>query len=354
MAWWATIRLESAGQPSAALSRGCGRPPVVARAVRSHRRENVRAGTLVHDGCVKGRTGMPDDERQKETVRRYVEDQGHEEVVHLEKVASEQVGPARHDIWDVHCPESRWWVLTNPMNLYSQDDFKSRDVVLSFHVGLMLRVSYQRDQEVPVSPSAGVMLPGSWRRWQQAFEAYDSGEEAEAFQAVGMRLRECLISFVEEACTNEVVPDGTEVPMAADVRAWTELLANQLAPGSSAAQLRSYLKKLASGTWRYVNWLTHAKNATRIEAEIGLKAVEHLLGMFTAARMRTACSVQRCNQCGSYEVVAGVCRHCDWADPSYEAPVQRELTGEELAERLSEPCTPSSDISTFVTPDDLI
>jgi hypothetical protein len=29
-----------------------------------------------------------------------------------------------------------------------------------------------------------------------------------------------------------------------------------------------------------------AKNAVRMDAEIGLKAVEHLLGMFTAARLR--------------------------------------------------------------------
>jgi len=36
-------------------------------------------------------------------------------------------------------------------------------------------------------------LPGSWRRWQQAFEAYDSGDEAETFQSVGVRLRECLV-----------------------------------------------------------------------------------------------------------------------------------------------------------------
>jgi hypothetical protein len=38
----------------------------------------------------------------------YVESQAHEEVVHLEKVASELVGPVRHDIWDVPCSESRW------------------------------------------------------------------------------------------------------------------------------------------------------------------------------------------------------------------------------------------------------
>lgn len=52
---------------------------------------------------------MRSTKREKESIRAYVEDQAHEEVVHLEKAASELVGPVRHDIWDVHCALSRWW-----------------------------------------------------------------------------------------------------------------------------------------------------------------------------------------------------------------------------------------------------
>jgi hypothetical protein len=64
-------------------------------------------------------------QRDKDEIRTYVEGQAHERVIHLEKAASELVGPVRHNIWDVHCAESRWWVVTNPTNLYSQADFKS-------------------------------------------------------------------------------------------------------------------------------------------------------------------------------------------------------------------------------------
>ncbi|MCX9190314.1 hypothetical protein C3Y87_02560 [Carbonactinospora thermoautotrophica] len=283
-----------------------------------------------------------------------MEDRAHEAVIHLEKVASELVGPVRHDIWDVHCTANRWWVVTNPMSLYSQEDFKSRDVVLTFHVGLALRVSYLQERETPVTPEAADLLPGSWRRWQQAFETYDSGDEAETFQAVGVRLRECLVSFLGETCSNDLVPDGKEQPKNADFRGWTELLANALATGESSAKLRSYLKKIAVETWEYVNWLTHAKNAVRMDAEIGLKAVEHLLGMFTAARLRTGGVTMRCPECGSYQVVAGVCRHCEWVDPNYEPLELPELSEEELECRLAEPCTPSSDISTFMGPHDFI
>jgi len=37
---------------------------------------------------------------------------------------------------------------------------------------------------------------------------YDSGDEAETFQAVGVRLRECLISFVGETTDDGLVPEG--------------------------------------------------------------------------------------------------------------------------------------------------
>jgi hypothetical protein len=292
---------------------------------------------------------------EKNDIRAYAEGQLDEPVVHLEKVGSELVGPRRHDIWDVHCAKSRWWVLTEPTFLYDQKDFKSQDVVVSFHVGLMLRVALQEKRRVPVAPGPATLLPGSWRRWQQAFEAYDAGgDEAETYQSVGVRLRECLVSFADETRVDELVPDGTTRPKDADFKGWTDLLANHLAAGESNARLRSYLKKIAVETWEYVNWLTHAKNATRLDAEIGMKAVEHLLGTFTAARMRLTGTNTRCGKCQSYRVVAGTCHQCGWTDPDYEPEQLVPPTAEEIAERLAEPCTPSSDISTFVSPDDVI
>jgi len=295
---------------------------------------------------------MRTSKHEKDDIAGYVEEQAGESVGHVEKVASELVGSVRHDIWDVHCADSRWWVVTNPTNVYSQADFKSRDVVLTFHVGLALRISYAREREVPVAPEPAALLPGSWRRWQQAFEGYDSGDEAENFQAVGVRLRECLVSFIGETRSDDLVPAGQAAPKASDFNGWTELLANYLAAGNSASALRSYLKKLALETWGYVNWLTHAKNAVRMDAEIGLNAVEHLLGTFTAARLRLDQLNSRCENCGSYRVVSGTCEHCGWIDPAYKPTALPAVSAEERARRLEEPCTPSSDISTFLGPDD--
>jgi hypothetical protein len=38
----------------------------------------------------------------------------------IQKVYSENVSNARHDVWDVHTNVDRWWVITSPTNLYSQ------------------------------------------------------------------------------------------------------------------------------------------------------------------------------------------------------------------------------------------
>ena len=289
--------------------------------------------------------------RQTEAIRAYVESQAHEEVVHLEKAASELVGPVRHDIWDVHCADSRWWVITEPTYLYPQDDFKSRDVALTFHIGLALRTHYLQERNVPVKATSADLLPGSWRRWEQAFEAYDSGDEAETFQAVGVRLRECLVSFVGETTNAEMVPQGQEPPKQADFKSWTELLANTLAGGEANAHLRSYLKKVSVETWAYVNWLTHAKNAIRMDAEIGLKTVEHLLGVFTAARLRLGQNRLRCTACGSYQLVSGTCESCGWVDEEYEAP---KPPARKRRRRPKANCVPSSDISTFMRPEDVM
>ena len=53
------------------------------------------------------------------------------------------------------------------------------------------------------------------------------------------------MSFVGETKNDTLVPPGQVPPKKADVKGWTELLANTLAAGESASKLRSYLKKLA-------------------------------------------------------------------------------------------------------------
>lgn len=213
-------------------------------------------------------------------IRAYVEDRVLEEVVHLEKAGTELVGPTRYDIWDVLSGGSRWWVITNPLSLYSQADFR-RHVALYFHIGMMLRVSYRPGAEaMSWEPNPGQALPGSWQRWERAVEAFDSCAEDGNFQAVGSRLRECMICFVGETASRRLapVPDGSSE--AAEIRAWANRQASILAVGGPGRHLRSYLTRLSAVTWEYINWLSQAKNAGRIDAEVGLKQVYHFLRVF--------------------------------------------------------------------------
>jgi hypothetical protein len=295
---------------------------------------------------------MRSNPRERQLIQEYFASQSQEDaVLHVEMAASERVGPMSYDIWDLTAESGRWWIVTNPTNLYRQEDFKSRDVVLTFHVGLMTRVAAQRT--VPITEEAADLLPGAWRRWEQAVEALGPAREAEDFQAVGMRLRECLVSMAGEFAADHLVQEGKERPKAADVKAWVELLADHIAAGPRSEKLRSYIKKTSVETWQYVNWLTHAKSASHWDAEIGLAITSHVLEMVTVSTMRWANSGRpaRCGACESYEVIAGECRSCGWVDSDYEAPdPPLPPSDEELAERLATPCVTTDDISTFISP----
>jgi hypothetical protein len=266
----------------------------------------------------------------------YFEWQGHETVVHLEKVASERVHGVRYDVWDVHAKSGeRWWVLTNPTNLYSQTDFPSQDYILSFHIGLSARLLARR--EAPASDEEQNRLAAAWRRCQQGAEALDRAEEAEDFQAVGMRCRECLIELVRGVASPDMVPLGVEAPKRADFIHWAELIANAIAGGRSASELRGYMKAVSRAAWQYVNWLTHATGSARRDGELAVDMTQHVLSVFGRSLLRHEHGgPDRCPRCGSYQLArvhrpdmeledpyATVCARCEWTDAPSAPPRPR-------------------------------
>jgi hypothetical protein len=57
----------------------------------------------------------------KRAISDYVETQARDETVqHAERIISEHVVGRDYDCWDVHTDKDRYWVITNPTNLYSQ------------------------------------------------------------------------------------------------------------------------------------------------------------------------------------------------------------------------------------------
>jgi hypothetical protein len=262
-------------------------------------------------------------EHQKRNIEQYFLGQSppETEISHLEKISSRSIMGRRHEIWDVHSSDGRWWVITEMTNLYSQERFPSADECLTFHVGLMIRLMDRERSEGTENPE---VLPEAWRRHTRAVEACDEADEAEDFQTVGVRCREALLAVVRETADDSMVPSEQDRPKAADFKHWSELLANHYAAGASNARLRSYIKATSKEAWEYTNWLTHARNVGRWDAEIALDMTSHVLNLFSSARMRFEAGLpDRCPVCGSYRLAPiydwdllphwyTLCEACDW------------------------------------------
>jgi hypothetical protein len=279
---------------------------------------------LPHDAL--GKFLIKRDEGEAAEIRRYVESQAHgEKVTHLEKVTTERLRGRRLDGWDVRTGKERYWVITNPTNLYTHEHFPSLDVCMSFHIGLMERVAARHKPPVPDEQQR--RLAASWRRWVQAAEALDEAEEAEDFQAVGMRCRECLLELTRALVSAEMVKSGP-APKRGDFVAWTDIIADFHLAGDATKELRSFVKVNAKATWQFVNWLTHARNATPLDASIAIEATSLVLGAVGTAQQRhDHGQVVRCPACGSYKLSSEyqpdrdidppyilLCKACGWTE----------------------------------------
>jgi hypothetical protein len=241
-------------------------------------------------------------ELEAQAIRDYMAREARDEkVLHVEKVASERIFGREHDVWDVHTDKERWWVVTTPTNLYSQTLMPSLDYTLSFHIGLMARVEARREPEGTEAEQQLLLVTN--RKMVQASEAFDQADEAEEFQAVGMQCRECLLTLVRELIDESEIAKGDDIPKASDFPAWNERIANSVAPGSSAEYIRGYLKTTAERAWRLANWLTHASNASRADAELALSAVGHVISNYAMWVLRKKVfAPERCERCKSYRI----------------------------------------------------
>jgi predicted RNA-binding Zn-ribbon protein involved in translation (DUF1610 family) len=205
------------------------------------------------------------------------------------------------------------------------------DHALALHIGVAARVLARQHMETPVDGPPRELASKAWRKFEQAGAALNEADEAEDFQAVGMRLRECLIAFAQETAAEASVPESTERPKRSDFKGWAELIAQAASPGRHGVQIRSYLRALSRETWDLVNWLTHAANATRADADMAVDATGHLLTAFSLALIREQHGKPfRCPSCGSYQVTMLyesvedatflVCEACGWRDRSPETP----------------------------------
>lgn len=290
----------------------------------------------IHDECVVHTHPLPASELDRYSVdsdahsemdiASYVEGQARDETVqHVERIKREIVLGEIYEIWDAATDKDRYWVITNLTNLYSQKHFPSLDYTLSFHIGLMMRLRSRSDR---VDASDASPFDEVLRRGEQAQDRHESAVEAEDYQAVGMLLRESLISLVGALRKRTEIPEEAEQPQDSNFIGWTEVLMNQLCGGGSNKELRQHLKNTAKETWQLVNWLTHARSANKTASSIAIHACQTIIGHFIQILEKSRTDkTDQCPICrsrnvrshfdiaispeGDYYMSCGV---CDWTD----------------------------------------
>ncbi|POH73457.1 hypothetical protein CVS27_11155 [Arthrobacter glacialis] len=256
-------------------------------------------------------------------VRDYVnlESPQEDQVTLVQKVQSKRIQGRVHDVFDVHCTETRWWVITEPMNLYLQNDFPNAQQALIFHIGLGDFLAERSRMEIDGEHEKHISA--AWRRFRDALETMNSASESEDFQSVGIKCRDSLIALVKAHQADPWVGEVAEPPKVADFKGWANIFADRL----TEDRLRSYVKALVDRTWDLTVWLQHYSNATPMEADLVLEATSHLITTFGKLIHRQEMgSPSRCPRCESYRLhnelkhdvdantyqESDVCAGCGW------------------------------------------
>jgi hypothetical protein len=273
---------------------------------------------------------LPSTEKEVEYVKDYMASEAPDLTVEfVQKVYVENIGSTQHAIWDVHTNKDRWWVITDPTNLYSQEQFPNMDYALTFHVGLCIRIPRSEKQKIsdlPIEPFAA-----AYRSLSMTHEAFDRSSEVPDYQAVGVRCRETLLAFVDAAQTVMPWTSVEERPQRANFKAWVDHICMVALAGSSHEHRRALLKALLDSSWKFVNWLTHAKSSHLRDAEAAVSVTENAMTMAVAVIIQQIRGVpDDCPACGSQRLSPERGVHSSDPETIWERPTCDECgwTGE--------------------------
>jgi hypothetical protein len=287
------------------------------------------------------------DEERADVTRYFLSQSPGVEVSFLQKVYSEVILGHRHDVWDVHASDGRWWVITNPTNLYLQAQFPNMDLAVTFHMGLCLRIP-RTERRIP--PGNFIPFGTVFMKLRETSDALGQAQNIADYQAIGMRSREVLLAFIAAAQDAAEWISGA-APKRADFRAWVEVICNVALRGPHQKERRQLMKSLLDGAWSFANWLTHTQSATWHDAEAAISTTEHAVGLAASLAIRHIRSVpELCPNCASPHLSPEegwredlpeiawerpVCADCGWAGTP--VPVGERVPddkGEELIVRV--------------------
>jgi len=181
--------------------------------------------------------------------------------------------------------------------MYSQDDFRTYEEALTYHVGLWVMMTEQSRLDMPQDKRQ--VVAGAWRRLQQAVEDMHASSESADFQAIGLKCRDALLAMVAQMIEEPLLKEPMELPKAGDVKSWAGLVAGAVSQGP----IRAYATAALYRAWDLTVWLQHHSRATEREADIVLSATRWALELFAllvdSERVGTP---ERCPKCGSYRL----------------------------------------------------
>jgi hypothetical protein len=264
---------------------------------------------------------LPSTPEEKQVIIDYMNWQAPDLTVEfVQKVYVENVISHQHAVWDVHTNVDRWWVITNPTNLYSQKQFPNMDLAVTFHVGLCVRIPRSdkpRLSDVDLEPMAG-----GYRHCSEALEVLKEAQEVSDFQAIGVRCREALLAFT--GATQIVMPwtgSAVDKPKQADFKVWVDHVCATALSGQTHEHRRHLFRTLLMESWNFSNWLTHAKASTWYDAEAAASTVEHTLGLAGALVIHYVRGVpEACPACGSNRLEPQRGTHPKVPDVEFERP----------------------------------
>lgn len=235
------------------------------------------------------------------SIAQYVELEASDEIVlNVELLKSETVLGTKYEMWDVATDKNKWWVITEPTNLYLQEHFQSLDYTLSLHIGLMYRIEERQSKELSkdTSPVDEII-----RRFKQAEDRYENAVEAEDYQAVGMSLREALIALIGMLRTRVIFEVNGEPPKGSDFKNWSKILIDTLCAGPKNRLLRKSLRDTSVAAWDLANRVTHNNEANDIETLITLHTCRSITDSLIQLMVLSETSQRtRCPKCQSRNI----------------------------------------------------
>ena len=217
-------------------------------------------------------------------------------VTFTQKVYAETIVGHRHDVWDLHADDGRWWIVTNPTNLYSQEQFPSMDLVVTFHMGLSIRIPTMQKPSMKVSNL--MPIAGTFQQIEEVQTSLNHADSLLDYRAVGVGCRETLITLVHSLQDAERWPES-ELKRS-DVKGWVDLILGVVLTGPENEKRRRLLRSSIKEAWDFSNWLTHTSSATWHDAEAAHNSVTHAVNLIAPLMVRYLREVpDSCPECGS-------------------------------------------------------